>query len=73
MSNQRADEQNPQILDISRGAFKIQPARFPLKETAAVRRFLTRENVFALALCLVLILLVIVTADAGPSWIYQSF
>jgi hypothetical protein len=38
-----------------------------------VRRFLTRENVFAIAFCLVLILLVIVTADAGPTWIYQGF
>jgi hypothetical protein len=34
---------------------------------------LTRENVFAVALCLVLILLVIVTADTAPQWIYQGF
>jgi hypothetical protein len=38
-----------------------------------MRRFLTRENLFAIAFCLVLILLVIVTADSAPQWIYQGF
>ena len=38
-----------------------------------LRRILTRENLFALAFCLVLILLVIVTADSAPTWIYQRF
>ncbi len=38
-----------------------------------LRRLLTRENVFALALCLILIILVIVTADSSPRWIYQGF
>jgi hypothetical protein len=38
-----------------------------------MRRFLTRENGFALALCVILILLVIVTADSSPQWIYQGF
>jgi len=33
----------------------------------------TRENVFAVVLCLVLILLVVVTADTAPQWIYQGF
>ena len=37
------------------------------------RRLLTRENLAALALCLLLIALVIVTADASPQWIYQGF
>lgn len=38
-----------------------------------LRRLLTRENVFALAFCLILIVLVIVTADSAPRWIYQGF
>jgi hypothetical protein len=33
----------------------------------------TRENLLALALCLILILLVIFTADTSPTWIYQGF
>ena len=38
-----------------------------------MRRYLTRENVFALALCLLVILLLIVTTDSIPQWIYQGF
>jgi hypothetical protein len=38
-----------------------------------IRKLLTRENVYAVAICLVLILLVIVTADTAPQWIYQGF
>ena len=38
-----------------------------------LKRVFTRENVFAVALCVVLILLVIVTADTAPQWIYQGF
>ena len=37
------------------------------------KRIASRENVFALALCLIVILLVIVTSDAAPQWIYQGF
>ncbi len=33
----------------------------------------TRENFFALLLCLILIALVIFTADTSPTWIYQGF
>jgi hypothetical protein len=36
-------------------------------------RFLTRENLWALALFLIIILLVILTADQSPTWIYQGF
>ena len=36
-------------------------------------QILTRENLIALALCLILIALVIVTADNSPQWIYQGF
>ncbi len=38
-----------------------------------LRRLVSRENLFALGLCLILILLVIVTTDAAPQWIYQGF
>ncbi len=37
------------------------------------RRVLSRENLFALGLCLVVILLVIVTTESAPQWIYQGF
>lgn len=33
----------------------------------------TRENLYAVALCLIVILLIIVTSDAAPQWIYQNF
>ena len=38
-----------------------------------VRRVFSRENLFALVLCLIVILLVIVTTDSAPTWIYQGF
>jgi hypothetical protein len=34
---------------------------------------INRENLAALALCLILIALTIATADASPQWIYQGF
>ncbi len=37
------------------------------------RIILTRENGYALALCLIIILLVITTTDSAPQWIYQAF
>jgi hypothetical protein len=37
------------------------------------RRIVSRENVFAVGLCLIVILLVIVTSDSAPQWIYQGF
>lgn len=37
------------------------------------RKLLSRENLFALGLCLLLILLLVVTADSAPQWIYQGF
>ena len=33
----------------------------------------SRENLLALALCLILIAVVIFTADTSPQWIYQGF
>jgi len=42
-----------------------------------LRRFLSwlfsRENLWALILCLILIGLVIFTADSSPLWVYQGF
>jgi hypothetical protein len=38
-----------------------------------IRRLFSRENLWALGLCLVVILLIIFTADSSPLWIYQGF
>jgi hypothetical protein len=36
-------------------------------------RLFSRENLYAVGLCLILILLIVVTTDASPQWIYQGF
>ncbi len=36
-------------------------------------RIFTRENLIALAACLMLVALVVLTADSSPQWIYQGF
>ena len=36
-------------------------------------RLFTRENLYALLLCVAIILLLILTADQAPQWIYQGF
>lgn len=41
--------------------------------TTLIKTLLSRENVFALLLCLIIIMVIIVTADAAPQWIYQGF
>ena len=46
-----------------------QPGRRPTLR----QRIFSRENLMALALCLILIALVIATADSAPQWIYQGF
>ena len=38
-----------------------------------LRRIFSRENLIALALCLIILLLVIVMSDSAPQWIYQGF
>ena len=38
-----------------------------------LRSLLTKENLYALLLCLILILIVILTASQAPLWIYQGF
>jgi len=37
------------------------------------RKLFSRENLFALLLCLILIAILILTADQAPLWIYQGF
>lgn len=38
-----------------------------------MRKLLTRENFYALLLCLIVIAVLILTADQSPTWIYQGF
>ncbi len=38
-----------------------------------MKKLITRENVFALALCLIVIVLIIVTTSSAPQWIYANF
>ena len=38
-----------------------------------LKQIFSRENVFALLLCLIILGVIIVTADASPQWIYQGF
>jgi hypothetical protein len=55
---------NPQLTE----PVSTTPAR-----PALWRRIATRENLLALAVCLILIALLIATADSAPQWIYQGF
>lgn len=36
-------------------------------------RIFSRENLYALLLCLIVLAVIIVTADTAPLWIYQGF
>ena len=38
-----------------------------------LRKLFTRENLYALLLCLILIAVIILTAEDAPQWIYQGF
>jgi hypothetical protein len=38
-----------------------------------LRRIFSRENIYALALCLIVLLVIILTSDTAPQWIYQGF
>jgi hypothetical protein len=38
-----------------------------------LRRLFSRENFYALLLCLTLVAILILTADQAPEWIYQGF
>ncbi|MEP7294309.1 MAG: hypothetical protein ABI835_21145 [Chloroflexota bacterium] len=44
-----------------------------MRRQISPKRLLSRENGYALALCLIVILLIIVTSDSSPQWIYQGF
>jgi hypothetical protein len=44
--------------------------RLPL---GLLRRIFSRENLWALVLCLIVIAVIIFTADSAPLWIYQGF
>lgn len=39
----------------------------------SVRKLLSRENLYALLLCLMLIAALILTSSQAPQWIYQGF
>jgi len=36
-------------------------------------QLLSRENLYAVLLCLAVLLVIILTADQSPQWIYQGF
>jgi hypothetical protein len=38
-----------------------------------LQRLFSRENLIAVALCLMLIAIIILTSDDSPQWIYQGF
>lgn len=38
-----------------------------------LRKIFSKENFFALLLCLILIAITILSADQAPQWIYQGF
>jgi hypothetical protein len=38
-----------------------------------IRGIFSRENLYALLLCLILIAILILTTDQAPQWIYQGF
>ena len=40
---------------------------------ALFSKLFSRENAFALLLCLIIIFVIILTASASPQWIYQGF
>ncbi|MCL4504572.1 MAG: hypothetical protein M1434_00620 [Chloroflexi bacterium] len=50
-----------------------EPSSNRAAQPTLLRRLLTRENLIAMAVCLILIALVIATADNAPQWIYQGF
>lgn len=38
-----------------------------------LRKLFSRENIYAVLICLILIAIVILSADQAPQWIYQGF
>ena len=37
------------------------------------RKLFSRENLYAILLCLIIIAVIILTAEDAPQWIYQGF
>lgn len=44
-----------------------------VRRGSLMRRLLSRENLYALALCVIVLLVVVATSDSAPQWIYQGF
>jgi len=40
---------------------------------SGLRRVFSRENLWAVALCLIVLAVILLTADSAPLWIYQGF
>ena len=38
-----------------------------------LKKLFSRENLFAVLLCVITLLVIVVTADTSPQWIYQGF
>jgi len=38
-----------------------------------ISKFISRQNLYALLICLILIAIVILTSSQAPQWIYQGF
>lgn len=38
-----------------------------------IRRIFSRENLYAVLVCLALVLILILTSSQAPQWIYQGF
>ena len=38
-----------------------------------LQRLFSRQNLYALVLCLVVLAVIIMTTDSAPLWIYQGF
>lgn len=38
-----------------------------------LKRIFSRENLYAVGLCLIILLVIIMSADSAPQWIYQGF
>ena len=47
--------------------------RVSLISGVGMRQIFSRENLYALLLCLMLIAILVLTADQAPQWIYQGF
>ena len=52
----------------------MEDVRLPMRPIVDLLRSLcTRENLYAVLLCMILIAILIMTADISPQWIYQGF